>query len=92
MDFRTFSMPSVEFSTVKMGIFGDLVLILFYSYSGNRKTFVLITSLLFAILLLYDWKKLATSITTDKPEQMVRKLSIHLRILNGERAGIVHWI
>ncbi len=29
-------MPSVEFSTVKMGIFGDLVLILFYSDDGNR--------------------------------------------------------
>ena len=35
MDFSTFSMLSVEFSTVKMDIFGGLVLILFYSYGGN---------------------------------------------------------
>jgi hypothetical protein len=32
-------MLSLEFSTVKMGIFGDLVLILFYSYDGNRNLF-----------------------------------------------------
>jgi hypothetical protein len=35
MDFGTFSMPSVKFSTVKMGMFGGFVLILFYRYGGN---------------------------------------------------------
>ena len=35
MDFGTFSMLMVEFSTVKMSIFGRFVLILFYSYYGN---------------------------------------------------------
>jgi hypothetical protein len=53
VDFGTFSTFTVEFSTVKMGIFGGFVLILFYSYGGNPifaikpvyLTCILITSL-----------------------------------------------
>jgi hypothetical protein len=60
MDFRTFSLLSVEFSTVKMGTFGDFKVILFYSYDGNRifatkpvyLTYILITSLVIDYMLL----------------------------------------
>jgi hypothetical protein len=53
-------MLSVEISTVKMGPFGDLKLILFYSYDGNRifatkpvyLTYILITSLVIDYMLL----------------------------------------
>ena len=38
MDFGTFSILTMEFSTVKMSIFGSSVLILFYSYDGNPNT------------------------------------------------------
>jgi hypothetical protein len=37
MDFGTFSTLMMDFSTVEMGILGSFVLILFYSYGGNRK-------------------------------------------------------
>ena len=36
MDFGTFSMLAMEFSTVEMGNLERFVLILFYSYGGNR--------------------------------------------------------
>lgn len=41
MDFGTFSADTVEFSTVKMGILGKFVLILFYSCSGNPNEFLI---------------------------------------------------
>ncbi len=63
MDFGTFSMLTVEFSTVKMGIFGMFVLILFYSYGGTpnvgfppfpRKRIIFYHKLVIYSTMLYD--------------------------------------
>jgi hypothetical protein len=48
MKFRTFSTLTSDFSTLEVGIFGRLVLILFYSYDGNPKC---VSSLLYNIAL-----------------------------------------